>query len=103
MLTPPARIQVSDPVVQRALDSLVDTLRRVLLCPFLDGVLVANVSVSSSGYTNVPHTLGRKPRGYIVVQNSNATMLVEDETQRTAAFLSLKSGSGSLTTDIWVY
>lgn len=102
MLTPPARIQVSDPVVQRALDSLVDTLRRVLLCPFLDGVLVPNVAVTSS-YTNVPHTLGRKPRGYIVVQNSGSTMLVEDETKRTAAFLSLKCGSGTLTTDIWVY
>ena len=69
-----------------------------------DGVLIKDVTLVSTSFTEVSHKLGRKPAGYIVVRKSAAQTVFEDagDYNNRQLFLRLKS-SGAVTVNLWIF
>lgn len=67
--------------------------------PFLDGRLVSNVAITSSGI-NIPHNLKRTPKGWFVVsKNANVDIW---ETSKNSDNLMLDA-SGDVTASFWIF
>ena len=96
--------RVADPTTQRGLDSLAGALKAVLACPLLDGVFVTTTVTGTP--KNVPHLLGRKPVGCLLLVGQQVEVLTEDVTQRTDVFLRLSCtayDTGSMSVTLWVF
>lgn len=79
----------------------------VLQAEILDGVLVPNVIVKSNNKALVPHGLGRRARGVLIVAANAPTssfyMVPADQTSpEGAVVLSFSSGAGA-TISCWVF
>ena len=93
------------PELIRAQDNISAAMARVVACPLLDGVLLEDVTITTS--LNVTHGLGRAWRGFIITKiNANATIRAATDPS-PAAFLaltaSLGTGVANVTVDLWVF
>ena len=84
-----------------------NALNPVLGTAILDGVLVQNMKIPSSGQLNVGHNLGRAPQGYFVVSSTGAysppySVTSEQLTPNTQLVLHFTTGAGSVVS-IWVF
>jgi len=75
-------------------------LSEVIEVPILSGVLVEEIAVTTTA-KKVPHKLGRRARGWIVVRN-NANSVVYDNSAPDGEFLDLVA-SAAATISIWVF
>lgn len=82
--------------------SVSDAFQALAAIPFLDGVLLQDVALTTSSQ-DIEHKLGRAWRGYFVGKNSaNAVVYTGTGTNSTSLFVSLRA-SASTTVDLWVY
>jgi hypothetical protein len=85
-------------------DHIEEVITPVLNAAIIDGVIVEDVILNSSTFTNVKHKLGRKPRGYIVIRKSAAQTVFEEagDYDNRKLFLKLKA-SGAVTVNLWIF
>lgn len=71
--------------------------------PFLDGVLLKNVVLSSAATNKVSHTLGRTPVGYFIIsKNANANVYDATAADLPTLFLYLNT-TANVTVNLWVF
>ena len=85
-------------------DHIEEVITPVLDAAIIDGVIVEDVILNSSTFTDVKHKLGRKPRGYIVIRKSAAQTVFEEagDYENRKLFLKLKA-SGAVTVNLWIF
>ena len=85
-------------------DHIEEVITPVLNSAIIDGVIVEDVILNSSTFTNIKHKLGRKPRGYIVIRKSAAQTVFEEagDYENRKLFLKLKA-SGTVTVNLWIF
>ena len=85
-------------------DHIEEVITPVLNAAIIDGVIVEDVILNSSTFTNIKHKLGRKPRGYIVIRKSAAQTVFEEagDYENRKLFLKLKA-SGAVTVNLWIF
>ena len=85
-------------------DHIEEVITPVLDAAIIDGVIVEDVLLNSSSFTDVKHKLGRKPRGYIVIRKSAAQTVFEEagDYENRKLFLKLKA-SGAVTVNLWIF
>lgn len=96
-------IQLKDPALMRMQSGIVDKLNFILSVPFLNGILLEAV-VLSSGNNIINHKLGRTIRGYFVT-NQNAAASIYNSSPATLNFeqqIQLNASAG-VTVDLWVF
>lgn len=69
--------------------------------PLLDGVLLKQVQLGSTA-TQVPHTLGREPQGWIIVNKTANADVWQSGTTLSKSFITLQA-STTVTVDLWVF
>lgn len=100
-------INFEDEDIQRFEDNVAATLEPVLSTELIDGVLVKNLTIPASLVLTVPHGLGRRALGWIVVNanaaTSNAYMVPTDQlSPNGSVVLRFTSGAGA-TISLWVF
>lgn len=93
-----------DIATNRFQSSLKASVESFLDVPFLNGALIEDVSVNVGVTTDVPHTLNRAYRGWLLVDN-NASVIVHRDSSSTAdpqKFLPLTASSAATIT-VWVF
>ena len=75
--------------------------RQVKLSGLLDGVIVANKDMPAAGAVRVVHGLGRRPRGWFVIDSTGAAPMLY-RTAWDASSLTLQSGAASKVS-FWVF
>ena len=85
-------------------DHIEEVITPVLDAAIIDGVIVEDVILNSSTFTDIKHKLGRKPRGYIVIRKSAAQTVFEEagDYDNRKLFLKLKA-SGAVTVNLWIF
>ena len=85
-------------------ENVEQVLKPILASRVADGVLIKDISLNSTSFTEVSHKLGRKPAGYIVVRKSAAQTVFEKsgDYNNRKLFLQLKS-SGAVTVNLWIF
>ena len=85
-------------------DHIEEVITPVLDAAIIDGVIVEDVILNSSTFTDIKHKLGRKPRGYIVIRKSAAQTVFEEagDYENRKLFLKLKA-SGAVTVNLWIF
>ena len=85
-------------------DHIEEVITPVLNAVIIDGVIVEDVVLNSSTFTDIEHKLGRKPRGYIVIRKSAAQTVFEEagDYENRKLFLKLKA-SGAVTVNLWIF
>lgn len=91
--------QFSDPALALLVSNLREWSDQFKNIPILDGKLIENVSISTSGAV-VSHTLGRVPRGWFVVNiNAAVDILQISANDRTLTL----DANGSAIISLWVF
>lgn len=81
--------------------ALNDQFGQIAKIPFINGLLIQGVALSSAGATSVNTGLGRSAQGYFVTSNSaNSVIWNADFSGTTSVSLSC---SANTTVDIWVF
>ena len=85
-------------------DHIEEVITPVLNAAIIDGVIVEDVILNSSTFTDIKHKLGRKPRGYIVIRKSAAQTVFEEagDYENRKLFLKLRA-SGTVTVNLWIF
>ena len=88
-------------IAQEHIEEVINPLTNSLI---VDGIIVEDVVLNSSTFTDIEHKLGRKPRGYIVIRKSAAQTVFEDagDYGNRKLFLKLKA-SGAVTVNLWIF
>ena len=91
-------------VFNSAQDHIESVINPVLDSAIIDGVILEDIDLVSTGFTSVEHKLGRKPRGYLVIRKSAAETVYEDvgDYDNRKLFIKLRA-SGSVTVNLWVF
>ena len=91
-------------VFNSAQDHIESVINPVLDSAIIDGVILEDIDLVSTGFTSVEHKLGRKPRGYLVIRKSAAQTVYEDvgDYDNRKLFIKLRA-SGSVTVNLWVF
>ena len=69
--------------------------------PLLNGVLLTGVELGSTA-TQVPHSLGREPQGWIIVNKNADANVWQSSKDLSKAFVTLQA-SADVTVDLWVF
>jgi hypothetical protein len=93
-------LRVADEAVGRVLRNLDERIKQLTRIPILDGVLISDVVVTTSGVT-VGHGLGRVPVGCIIVKTPANVAYTTDEFTKTQ--LDVTCSSGTRTVNLWVF
>jgi hypothetical protein len=98
-----AREQFDDVRMERLQTRIRDLEARLSRCPFLDGALVEDQSLTTSPST-FAHRLGRAPTGVIVVSVTPDAAIGLSATQPTEStkFVAVEA-SASCTADLWFW
>ena len=89
------------PDVQKLINHVSEFLNQLINNPVLDGVIIDNISVSTSP-TNISHGLGREVRGYYIVKAS-AGVTIYDTANTTPKSLLTITASGSATITLYIF
>ena len=91
-------------VFNNAQEHVESVINPLLDSAIIDGVIVEDVVLNNSTFTEVEHKLGMKPRGYLVIRKSAAQTVFEDagDYANRKLFLRLKS-SAALTVNLWIF
>ena len=91
-------------VFNSAQDHIESVINPVLDSAIIDGVILEDIDLVSTGFTSVEHKLGRKPRGYLVIRKSAAQTVYEDvgDYDNRKLFIKLRA-SGTVTVNLWVF
>lgn len=89
------------PDVQKLINHVQEYLNQLTNNVILDGVLVENISVSTSP-TQINHGLGREVRGYLLVKSS-ANVTIYSTTNTTPKSLLTITASGSATISLYIF
>ena len=91
-------------VFNTAQDHVESVINPVLASAIIDGVVLEDIDLVSTGFTSIEHKLGRKPRGYLVIRKSAAETVYEDagDYDNRKLFMKLRA-SGSVTVNLWVF
>jgi len=96
-LIQPAHIE--DEKLSRPIDDIIEQVNNLLRIDITDGIQLTDVDLTTTE-VEVPHSLGRRPLGYIVTKlSANATVF---GTVLNSSFIKLTS-SATVTVDLWVY
>lgn len=102
MVIPPFRRTFPTEVSARNIEqSVANTLDPIVAIPWMSGVLLEGVSLTS-GANTIEHKLGREIRGWFVVRIQAATATYPVETASDSANLSLTIGANA-TVSLWVF
>jgi len=91
-------------VFNTAQDHVESVINPVLAAAIIDGIILEDIDLISTGFTSVEHKLGRKPRGYLVIRKSAAQTVYEEvgDYDSRKLFLKLRA-SGTVTVNLWVF
>ena len=91
-------------VFNTAQDHVESVINPILASVIIDGVILEDIDLVSTGFTSIEHKLGRKPRGYLVIRRSSAQTVYEDagDYDNRKLFMKLRA-SGSVTVNLWVF
>lgn len=79
------------------------TIDGINQCPLLRGVLAERVDLVTGSTKRIPHTLGRVPKGFIIVDADEDVTVWRDATQAaTSAELPL-TASATATVSLWIF
>jgi len=95
------RLQTKDQELNRVQDHIVREVNPFLGKEIIDGVLLTNVALTTSA-TNVYHGLGRKYRGWIVVDNTTPCWVYASVSSDPSKTLSLIA-TVTTTVSLWVF
>lgn len=95
------RIQTEDALLNRIQDRLKSVINAIVGKPLIDGLLLEDVALAAIATNQVPHKLGRLPRGWIVVKRSSGAVIY-DNVAADDKFLTLNS-SAAATVTLWVF
>lgn len=94
-------LQLGEFKLEQMQKNVVGAINNIVKNPFLDGVLLTQVSLSASP-SNVAHKLKRDYQGFIITNiNANANVWVSATTEK-ASFIKL-TASANCIVDIWVF
>lgn len=93
------KVAGADEDVAKLQDRLQEFFAQFIGNPLLNGVLLTNVSLSSTA-TNVEHKLGRPHLGWIIVRKDANADIWESDT--TKSFVKL-TADANVTVDLWVF
>ena len=91
-------------VFNTAQDHVESVINPVLNSAIIDGVILEDIDLVSTGFTSIEHKLGRKPRGYLVIRKSAAQTVYEEagDYDNRKLFIKLRA-SGTVTVNLWVF
>lgn len=95
------KIITQDKNLIRLQDNVADSVEVLEKNPFLKGIIVAGVQVTTS-FADVAHKLGRVPLGYVVVSASDIVALAQGTAKTPDKFLNLK-GSVASTVTLYIF
>lgn len=99
----PKKTRPVDPEAQRFQESAHLGFAFLSAIPFLDGVLVEDVQITSGTAKIVEHGLGREPRGWLVLgKNANANVW-ETATSVGSENRMTVNASATVTISLWVF
>ena len=94
------RLRGADSLLNRIQDSIHQWTQQIVNIPIISGVLLEDISLTT-GSNSVEHKLGRKLRGWWVV-DKNANVTIYRSAAKEDKILTL-TASGSVTVSIWVF
>lgn len=103
MLPSLQKIKFADKNLVRLQTNVDKATRPALQVPFLDGVLIENVSLGSSAPTNVQHGLGRAIVGWLVVDKTSAAEVYRAPQGSLPISMLPLQASASTTVAVWVF
>lgn len=94
-------LQFGDYKIDQIQRNIVLLLNKITDNPFLDGVLLKDVAISTST-TSIEHKLGRQYAGYLITKlNANSVVYIGDTTEQEL-YIKLRA-SAACTVDVWVF
>lgn len=98
------KIQSDDDVLNRFQDNVASAISPIIQQPILGGNLLSGISLLTGVDNNVPHKLGRKLIGYMVVRkNSNSTVWDSQGFNLSQNSTLILNCSANTTVDLWVF
>lgn len=99
-----SKIQSDDEVLNRVQDNVAQTFQPIIQQPILGGNILPGISLLTGVDNNVPHKLGRKLIGYMVVRkNSNSTVWDSQGFNLSQNSTLILNCSANTTVDLWVF
>ena len=95
------RSRYGDPETEALSQSVSDVFGQLADNPILSGQLLTGVTLKAGAETPVPHRLGRKPKGVIVVGQSAASDIHSGPSVN--ANIVAISSTAAVTADLWVF
>jgi len=95
------RSRYGDPETEALSQSVSDVFGQLADNPILNGQLLKGVTLKAGAETPVPHRLGRRPKGVIVVGQSAASD-IHAGPSANADVLAISS-TAAVTADLWVF
>lgn len=95
------KIQSPNKDLMRVQDAVESALKPLFISPIVNGVLVQNITLSSTASTQFEHFLKRQPIGYIIIDRTST-----DAVYRTAwdvNTISLRAAANSPTISLWIF
>lgn len=94
-------LQLGEYKAEQVQKNVVQPLNTLLKIPFLDGVLLQNVALTTS-VTSVQHKLNRSYQGYLITKlNANSVVWIDNSTD-DSLYINLIA-SAACTVDLWVF
>lgn len=87
--------------VQRMGDGIAKAVQGLVNIEILSGTLIKDIDLTTSAL-KIPHKLGRKPLGYIVVRRDAASTVYEQAEDREDLFLTLVA-TAAVRVSLWVF
>lgn len=98
---PIKRFTENNPIFNAFQSEVVDKLRGLDGGLFNDAELIEDIDLNSTSATTVLHSLGREPRGYILVKSDSATDVYHENTSLNA--VNLRSSATNVRVSIVVF
>lgn len=93
-------LQSDDPALARVVGRVKEIFRALFQKQIIDGQILSSISLLSASPNRIPHKLGRKVNGYIIVRSSALSTFSDSGSDES--FLTLNC-SANTTVDIWVF
>lgn len=100
-LIAPPKDNVTGELLNRVQDNVVEGFKVLEKFPFLNGILLENV-VLSTGDNEMSHRLGKAPKGVIVVKSTGATSIYLKDS-KIADRLMIVNSSADVTVNLFVF
>lgn len=98
------KLDIPDQIMSRLQDNVDSAINQLPSIQPIQGLLLRNISLSSSGANSVSHKLGRRLVGWQVVRQRASAIIWDSQDSNTSDDLILVLNcSANVTIDLWVF